>query len=199
MVDQNKIKEAVRLLLEGIGEDATREGLERTPDRIARMYEEIYRGMDEDPAAYLSQTFAVERNGLVVEKEITFYSTCEHHLMPFYGKAHIGYLPDGRVVGLSKLARTVEVYARRPQIQENMTAQIADAIMKHLKPQGVIVVLEAEHLCMSMRGVEKPGSQTVTMAARGCFLENQQLRQDFFEMLRLQAPYRMMGDRMVVN
>lgn len=199
MVDQNKIKEAVRLLLEGIGEDATREGLERTPDRVARMYEEIYRGMDEDPAAYLSQTFAVERNGLVVEKEITFYSTCEHHLMPFYGKAHIGYLPDGRVVGLSKLARTVEVYARRPQIQENMTAQIADAIMKHLKPQGVIVVLEAEHLCMSMRGVEKPGSQTVTMAARGCFLENQQLRQDFFEMLRLQAPYRMMGDRMVVN
>ena len=184
MVDQKKIEEAVRLLLEGIGEDVTREGLKDTPDRIARMYEEIYKGMDEDPAKHLSKTFTVESNGIVVEKDITFYSTCEHHLMPFYGKVHIAYLPDGRVVGLSKLARTVEVYARRLQIQEQMTAQIADAVMECLKPQGVMVMVEAEHMCMTMRGVTKPGSQTSTMAARGCFENDPQLRQFFFEMIR---------------
>ncbi|MBD5524068.1 MAG: GTP cyclohydrolase I FolE [Lachnospiraceae bacterium] len=184
MVDQKKIEEAVRLLLEGIGEDVTREGLKDTPGRIARMYEEIYKGMDEDPAKHLSKTFTVDSNGIVVEKDITFYSTCEHHLMPFYGKVHIAYLPDGRVVGLSKLARTVEVYARRLQIQEQMTAQIADAVMEYLKPQGVMVMVEAEHMCMTMRGVAKPGSQTATMAARGCFENDSQLRQIFFEMIR---------------
>lgn len=184
MVDQKKIEEAVRLLLEGIGEDAAREGLVDTPNRIARMYEEIYKGMEEDPARHLSRTFAVESNEIVLEKDITFYSTCEHHLMPFYGKAHIAYLPDGRVVGLSKLARTVEVYARRLQIQEQMTIQIAEAVMKHLRPQGVMVLVEAEHMCMTMRGVAKPGSQTITMAARGCFEDNVQLQQYFFEMIR---------------
>ncbi|MCM1123801.1 MAG: GTP cyclohydrolase I FolE [Eubacterium sp.] len=184
MVDQKKIEEAVRLLLEGIGEDVTREGLADTPNRIARMYEEIYKGMDEDPALHLSKTFTVENNGIVVEKDITFYSTCEHHMLPFYGKAHIAYVPDGRVVGLSKLARTVEVFARRLQIQEQMTAQIADAVMDNLKPQGVMVMLEAEHMCMTMRGVAKPGSQTVTMAARGCFEDNMQMQQYFFEMIR---------------
>lgn len=184
MVDQKKIEEAVRLLLEGIGEDVTREGLTDTPNRVARMYEEIYRGMEEDAAVHLSKTFAVDSNEIVVEKDITFYSTCEHHLMPFYGKAHIAYIPDGRVVGLSKLARTVEVYARRLQIQEQMTAQIAGAIMEHLKPQGVMVMMEAEHMCMTMRGVAKPGSRTVTMAARGCFQNNPQLQQYFFEMIR---------------
>ena len=184
MVDQKKIEEAVRLLLEGIGEDVTREGLADTPNRIARMYEEIYKGMEENPAKHLSRTFAVDSNEIVVEKDITFYSTCEHHLMPFYGRVHIAYLPDGRVVGLSKLARTVEVYARRLQIQEQMTIQIAEAIMEHLKPQGVMVMAEAEHLCMTMRGVAKPGSQTVTMAARGCFAEKPQLQQYFFEMIR---------------
>lgn len=184
MVDQNKIEEAVRMLLEGIGEDVTREGLADTPNRVARMYEEIYRGMDEDPAIYLSKTFTVDSNEIVVEKDITFYSTCEHHLMPFHGKAHIAYLPDGKVVGLSKLARTVEVYARRLQIQEQMTTQIAEAIMEHLKPQGVMVMTEAEHMCMTMRGVAKPGSRTVTMAARGCFRDNPQLQQYFFEMIR---------------
>ena len=184
MVDQKKIEEAVRLLLEGIGEDVSREGLADTPNRIARMYEEIYRGMEEDPASHLSKTFAVESNEIVLERNITFYSTCEHHLMPFYGKAHIAYLPDGRVAGLSKLARTVEVYARRLQIQEQMTIQIAEALMEHLKPQGVMVMVEAEHMCMTMRGVAKPGSQTVTMAARGCFQDNPQLQQYFFEMLR---------------
>ncbi len=184
MVDQNKIREAVKLLLEGIGEDADREGLRDTPDRVARMYEELYKGMDEDPAVHLSKTFPVDSNGIVLEKDITFYSTCEHHLLPFYGKVHIAYLPDGRVVGLSKLARTVEVYARRLQIQEQMTVQIAEAVMEHLKPQGVMVMAEAEHMCMTMRGVSKPGSRTVTMAARGCFQDDPQLQQYFFEMLR---------------
>lgn len=184
MVDQKKIEQAVRLLLEGIGEDINREGLADTPNRVARMYEEIYKGMEEDASVHLSKTFAVDSNEIVVEKDITFYSTCEHHLMPFYGKAHIAYLPDGRVVGLSKLARTVEVYARRLQIQEQMTTQVAKAIMEYLKPQGVMVMVEAEHMCMTMRGVAKPGSRTVTMAARGCFQENPQLQQYFFEMIR---------------
>ena len=176
MVDQKKIEEAVRLLLEGIGEDVSREGLADTPNRVARMYEEICRGMDEDAAQHLSKTFAVDSNEIVVEKDITFYSTCEHHLMPFYGKAHIAYLPNGRVVGLSKLARTVEVYARRLQIQEQMTTQIAEAVMEHLKPQGVMVMVEAEHMCMAMRGVSKPGSRTV--------YDDPRLQQYFFEMIR---------------
>lgn len=184
MVDQKKIEQAVHLLLEGIGEDINREGLADTPNRVARMYEEIYKGMEEDASVHLSKTFAVDSNEIVVEKDITFYSTCEHHLMPFYGKVHIAYLPDGRVVGLSKLARTVEVYARRLQIQEQMTTQVAEAIMEYLKPQGVMVMVEAEHMCMTMRGVAKPGSRTVTMAARGCFQENPQLQQYFFEMIR---------------
>lgn len=184
MVDLKKIEQAVTLLLEGIGEDVNREGLRDTPNRIARMYEEIYKGMGEDAAEHLSKTFSVASNEIVVVKDITFYSTCEHHLMPFYGKVHIAYLPDGKVVGLSKLARTVEVYARRPQIQEQMTTQIAEAIMEHLKPQGVMVMVEAEHLCMTMRGVEKPGSQTVTMATRGCFQTDSKLQQYFFEMVR---------------
>ena len=183
MVDQTKVKEAVRLLLEGIGEDVDREGLRETPERIARMYEQIFAGMEEDAATHLSKTFAVASNEIVMVKDITFYSICEHHLMPFYGKAHIAYLPDGKVVGLSKLARTVEVYARRPQIQEQMTIQIVEAVMEHLKPQGVMVLLEAEHMCMTMRGVEKPGSRTVTMASRGCFQEKPELQQLFFRML----------------
>lgn len=183
MVDQTKVKEAVRLLLEGIGEDVDREGLRETPERIARMYEQIFAGMEEDAAAHLSKTFAVASNEIVLVKDITFYSICEHHLMPFYGKAHIAYLPDGKVVGLSKLARTVEVYARRPQIQEQMTIQIVEAVMEHLKPQGVMVLLEAEHMCMTMRGVEKPGSRTVTMASRGCFQEKLELQELFFKML----------------
>ena len=183
MVDQTKVKEGVRLLLEGIGEDVDREGLRETPERIARMYEQIFAGMEENAATHLSKTFAVASNEIVMVKDITFYSICEHHLMPFYGKAHIAYLPDGKVVGLSKLARTVEVYARRPQIQEQMTIQIVEAVMEHLKPQGVMVLLEAEHMCMTMRGVEKPGSRTVTMASRGCFQEKPELQELFFKML----------------
>lgn len=183
MVDQTKIEEAVRLLLEGIGEDVNREGLRDTPDRIARMYGEIFSGMDENAGEHLAKTFAVASNEIVLVKDITFYSICEHHLMPFYGKAHIAYLPNGKVVGLSKLARTVEVYARRPQIQEQMTIQIVEAVMEHLKPQGAIVMLEAEHLCMTMRGVEKPGSRTMTLASRGCFQEDPKWQALFFSMI----------------
>ena len=183
MVDQTKIEEAVRLLLEGIGEDVNREGLRDTPDRIARMYGEIFSGMDEDAGEHLAKTFAVASNEIVLVKDITFYSICEHHLMPFYGKAHIAYLPDGKVVGLSKLARTVEVYARRPQIQEQMTIQIVEAVMEHLSPQGAIVMVEAEHLCMTMRGVEKPGSRTMTLASRGCFREDPKWQELFFRMI----------------
>ncbi len=183
MVDQDKIREAVRLLLEGIGEDAGREGLAETPDRIARMCGEIFAGMQEDASAPLSRVFAVDNSEMVLEKDIVFYSMCEHHMMPFYGKAHVAYIPDGRVVGLSKLARTVEVYARRLQIQERMTGQIADAVMEHLAPKGVMVVLEAEHMCMTMRGVKKPGSRTVSIAARGVFREDPGLREQFFRML----------------
>lgn len=186
MVDQDKIKEAVKLLLEGIGEDTGREGLLETPDRIARMYGEIFAGMEEDAGEHLAKTFPVASNEIVMVNDITFYSVCEHHLMPFYGRAHIAYLPNGRVVGLSKLARTVEVYARRPQIQEQMTIQIVDAIMQHLHPQGAMVMLEAEHMCMTMRGVKKPGSKTVTVASRGCFQENPQWQRLFFEILKQQ-------------
>lgn len=180
MVDQNKIKEAVKLFLEGIGEDPAREGLVESPDRIARMCTEIFAGMGEDASEHLSKTFVIENNEMVVEKDIVFHSVCEHHLLPFYGKAHIAYIPNGKVVGLSKLARTVETYARRPQIQEQMTGQIAEAVMTYLKPQGVMVMVEAEHMCMTMRGVKKPGSKTVTISRRGCFEEDARLQETFF-------------------
>ena len=183
MVNQDKIKEAVKLLLEGIGEDVSREGLVDTPDRIARMYAEIFSGMEEEPQEHLSRVFTVDNNEMVLEKDIVFYSMCEHHMLPFYGKVHVAYVPDGKVVGLSKLARTVEVYAKRLQIQEQMTSQIADAIMDYLAPQGVMVVTEAEHMCMTMRGVRKPGSRTMSVAARGVFEDNGLLQNQFFQML----------------
>lgn len=186
MVDQDKIREAVRLLLEGIGEDTGREGLAETPDRIARMYTEIFSGMEEDAAVPLSRVFTVDGGEMVLEKDIVFYSMCEHHMMPFFGRAHVAYIPDGKVVGLSKLARTVEVYAKRLQIQERMTGQIADALMEHLGPKGAMVVLEAEHMCMTMRGVKKPGSKTVSIAVRGVFENNTELQNRFFQMLRLE-------------
>lgn len=185
MVDQNRIREAVRLMLEGIGEDPDREGLRETPDRIARMYEEIFAGMKADGKEELSKVFSVENSEMVLEKDITFYSMCEHHMLPFYGKAHVAYIPDGRVVGLSKLARTVEVYAKRLQIQERMTGEIADAVMEYLAPQGVMVVIEAEHMCMTMRGVKKPGSKTVSIATRGVFADDETLRTRFFQMLQV--------------
>ena len=183
VVDESKVKEAVKLLLEGIGEDPEREGLKDTPDRIARMYTELMAGYEDKPSNHLSRTFRAENNEMVLEKDIVFYSMCEHHMMPFFGKAHIAYIPNGKVVGLSKLARCVETYARRLQIQEKMTAQIADAIMEELTPQGVMIVVEAEHLCMTARGVKKPGSKTTTVVTRGVFTDNEKLQTLFFRLL----------------
>lgn len=184
MVDKKLVEEAVKMLLKGIGEDTERQGLVGTPDRVARMYEELLAGYDDDAAKHLSKTFSVSDGEIVVEKDIYFYSLCEHHLMPFYGKAHIAYIPDDKVVGLSKLARTVEVYARRLQIQERMTSQIADAIQDNLTTKGVMVAVEAEHMCMTMRGVKKPGSRTMTYACRGRFEEDIELRKMVMEMFR---------------
>ena len=184
MFDREKIKKGVELILEGIGEDKNREGLLETPDRIARMYEEIFAGLEMDTEEILSKTFSVDSSEMVIEKDSVFYSTCEHHFMPFYGKAHVAYIPNDKVVGLSKLARTVEVYAKRPQIQERLTGQIADALMEHLNPKGVIVMMEAEHMCMTMRGVKKPGSKTVTFAMRGAFLEDESLVNRFLSMCK---------------
>ncbi|MBD5545146.1 MAG: GTP cyclohydrolase I FolE [Lachnospiraceae bacterium] len=185
MIDKNKIEQGVRLLLEGIGEDINREGLKETPSRIARMYEEIFAGMEETPKAHLSKTFHAKNNEIVLEKDIVFYSMCEHHFMPFYGKAHVAYIPDGKVVGLSKLARTVEVFAKRPQLQEQMTEQIARALMEDLGAKGAMVVIEAEHTCMTMRGVKKPGSKTTTVVTKGEFKENEKLQNSFYQMLKL--------------
>ncbi len=182
-MDQEKIREGVRLILEGIGEDVNREGLLETPDRIARMYEEICGGMTQDASVHLSKRFHVDNDDMVLEKDITFYSMCEHHMLPFYGKAHIAYIPTDSVVGLSKIARTVEVFARRLQLQEQLTAQIADAFMDSLKPKGVMVMIEAEHLCMTMRGVKKPGSKTVTVVKRGVFEEDIRLQENFWHMV----------------
>ena len=182
-MDKEKIEAGVRLILEGIGENPDREGLLDTPDRIARMYEEIFGGLTQTAEEPLSKTFHVKDNAMVLEKDITFYSTCEHHFMPFYGKAHIAYIPDGKVVGLSKLARTVEVFARRLQLQEQLTGQIADALMEHMQAKGAIVMIEAEHMCMTMRGIKKPGSQTVTLARRGVFETDPALEERFFRML----------------
>ena len=184
MIDKEKVEAGVRLILEGIGEDVNREGLLETPDRIARMYEEIFGGMVMDAAEPLKKRFHASNNEMVVEKDITFYSTCEHHMLPFYGKAHVAYIPNGEVVGISKLARTVEIYARRLQIQEQLTAQVADALMEQLKPKGVMVMMEAEHMCMTMRGIKKPGSRTVTYVTRGIFNEDERLVNKFFQMVR---------------
>lgn len=193
-MDTEKIKEGVRLILEGVGEDTAREGLIETPDRIARMYEEIFAGIDKDridvndPDSIvrdiLSKTFEAKEGQFILEKDITFYSMCEHHLLPFYGKAHIAYISSGRVAGLSKLARTVEEYAKRPQLQERLTAQIADAIMEYLHAEGVMVVIEAEHMCMTMRGVKKPGSSTMTYICRGSFEDNDAAMMRVLELLK---------------
>lgn len=183
-MDKAKIEEGVRLMLEGIGEDIYREGLLDTPKRISAMCEEIFAGIGCDAKEHLSKTFSALGNDVVLEKDIQFYSVCEHHLLPFMGKAHIAYIPRESVVGLSKLARTVDVYAKRPQIQEQMTRQIAEDIMEHLSPAGVCVVIEAEHLCMSMRGIKKPGTTTMTYAALGEFKENKELLDRVFMMIK---------------
>jgi GTP cyclohydrolase I len=179
-VDGPRIEAAVREILAAIGEDPERPGLQETPARVARAYAESFAGLSEDPYDVLATTFEEDHDELVLVKDIAMYSTCEHHLVPFHGVAHVGYIPgaDGRVTGLSKLARLVEVYARRPQVQERMTRQIADSLFEVLKPQGVIVVIEAEHLCMAMRGVRKPGTTTVTSVVRGIFRDNPKTRSE---------------------
>nr|WP_231713788.1 GTP cyclohydrolase I FolE [Arthrobacter sp. zg-Y916] len=168
-VDQPRIERAVREILLAIGEDPDRDGLKQTPSRVAKSYAEIFAGLHQSPTDLLATTFDLDHEEMVLVKDIPFYSTCEHHLVPFHGSAHIGYIPshDGKVTGLSKLARLVDVYARRPQVQERLTTQIVDALMDNLQPVGAIVVIECEHLCMSMRGVRKPGAKTVTSAVRG--------------------------------
>ncbi|WBL19722.1 GTP cyclohydrolase I FolE [Citricoccus sp. NR2] len=169
MVDQPRIEAAVKEILAAIGEDPERDGLQETPARVARAYAETFAGLNQTPDEVLGTTFDISHDELVLVKDIPFYSTCEHHLVPFHGHAHIGYIPspEGGITGLSKLARLVEVFARRPQVQERLTTQIVEALMEHLHPRGAIVVVQAEHLCMSMRGVRKPGAKTVTSAVRG--------------------------------
>jgi GTP cyclohydrolase I len=173
-MDREKIEQGVHLILEGVGEDPTREGLLRTPERVAAMYEEIFAGLGQDAAEHFEVTFNEAHQEMVLVRDIPLYSVCEHHLVPFMGRAHVAYIPgkEGRICGLSKLARVVDVFAKRPQVQERMTTQIADTIVEHLRPQGVMVVIEAEHLCMSMRGVQKPGAITTTSAVRGIFERN---------------------------
>jgi GTP cyclohydrolase I len=170
-MDKAKIEAGVRLILEGVGEDLSREGLLKTPERVAKMYEEIFAGLSQDAAEHFCVTFDEGHQEMVLVRDIPLYSVCEHHLLPFVGRAHVAYIPgpDGRICGLSKLARVVDVFAKRPQVQERLTSQVADTIVKNLAPQGVIVVIEAEHLCMSMRGVQKPGAITTTSAVRGIF------------------------------
>lgn len=168
-VDLPRIEAAVREILLAIGENPDREGLKQTPTRVAKAYAEAFKGLHQDPAELLSTTFDIGHQELVLVRDVAFYSMCEHHLVPFYGVAHVGYIPaeEGKVTGLSKLARLVDIFAKRPQVQEQLTTQVADSLMEHLQPQGVIVVIESEHLCMSMRGVSKPGAKTVTSAVRG--------------------------------
>jgi GTP cyclohydrolase I len=180
-VDLPRAQAAVREFLIAIGEDPDREGLIDTPRRVARAARELYAGLWQDPAEVLSKTFSIDHEELIIVRDIPMYSTCEHHLLPFHGVAHIGYIPapDGKVTGLSKLGRLVEVFARRPQVQEQITTQVADALVEHLRVQGVIVVIEAEHLCMSMRGVQKFGARTVTSALHGLIRDDGRTRQEF--------------------
>ena len=182
-VDEARIRAAVVEMLEAVGDDPSREGLVDTPRRIAEMYAEVFQGLDEDPVDYLKVDFEVAHDEMVILRNIPFYSMCEHHLLPFHGEAHVGYLPDGRVVGISKLARVVEAYARRPQIQERLTSQVAETIMEALEADGVAVVVEAEHLCMTMRGVRKPGSRLVTSAMRGQFKRSSVTRSEFLALV----------------
>lgn len=184
-MDLAKIEAGVRMILEGVGEDPTREGLVKTPARVARMYAECFSGLKADPADYFETTFDEGHEEMVLVRDIPFYSMCEHHLAPFFGKAHVAYIPseDGRICGISKLARLVDVFARRPQVQERLTSQVADTLIEQLHPRGVIVVIEAEHLCMSMRGVKKPGSKTTTSAVRGAFKSNSATRTEALSLI----------------
>lgn len=185
-MDIEKVEQGVRLLLEGIGEDLNREGLLKTPARVAQMYRDIFSGLDEDPLPLLETLFTnTEHEEMILVKDIPLYSICEHHLLPFYGKAHVAYIPrKGRLTGLSKIARVVEVLSKRPQMQERLTSQIADTMVQGLQPLGVLVVVEAEHMCMTMRGVKKPGSKTVTSAVRGIFRSSEVTRAEAFSLIK---------------
>ena len=185
MIDRDRIEKAVREILEAVGEDPDRDGLQRTPERVAKMYAEILGGLHADPADHLSVTFDLDHDEMVMIRDIPFYSLCEHHLVPFVGKAHVAYIPndDGRITGLSKLARLVEGFSQRPQVQERLTTQVADALVERLEPRGVLVVIEAEHLCMSMRGVRKPGTVTVTSQVRGLFRTNAATRAEAMQFI----------------
>ena len=184
--DRDKVEEAVALLLEGIGEDPGREGMKETPRRVADLYEEVLSGMHQDPEAVLDVTFAEDHDEMIMVRDIELFSMCEHHLAPFVGKAHVAYIPgkDGRITGLSKLARVVDVLSRRLQVQERLTKQIADVIERALRPRGVFVVIEAEHMCMSIRGVRKPGHETVTSSVRGIFRSDARTRAEAMSLLR---------------
>jgi GTP cyclohydrolase I len=184
-MDRDKIQEGVRLILEGIGENPAREGLLETPRRVADMYAEIFSGIEADPAEHFCVTFNEGHREMVLVRDIPLYSMCEHHLVPFMGRAHVAYIPgpSGRICGLSKLARVVDVFAKRPQVQERLTSQVAETIVEYLEPSGVIVVIEAEHLCMSMRGVKKPGTETVTSAVRGIFQSNAATRAEAMSLI----------------
>ncbi|SDW21445.1 GTP cyclohydrolase I [Alicyclobacillus hesperidum] len=184
-IDMARIEQAVRTILEAVGEDPDREGLIDTPARVARMYAEIFAGLHQDPREELSARFHVEHGEMVLVRDIPFYSMCEHHLLPFFGTAHVAYLPHANVVtGLSKLARLVDVVAKRPQVQERMTNEIADVLVSELQAEGVLVVVDAEHLCMNMRGIRKPGSRTMTLAARGRYEEDVRMREEVLQMIR---------------
>lgn len=184
-VDHDKIKQAVRMILEAVGENPDREGLLDTPKRVAKMYAEAFEGLSINEEEYFETIFSEDHEELVLVKDIPFYSMCEHHLVPFFGKAHVAYIPKGgRVVGLSKLARAVEAVSRRPQLQERITSTVANAIMKKLEPHGVVVVVEAEHMCMTMRGVKKPGAKTVTSAVRGIFEKDSAARAEVFSLIK---------------
>ena len=186
MVNQDKIKQAMTSIIKAIGEDPLRESMKDTPQRVAEMYTELFSGLDADPKAELLVGFEEGYEEMVVLKDIPFYSMCEHHLLPFYGVAHVGYIPsgDGRVVGISKLARVVEIFARRPQLQERMTQQIADTIFEALQPDGVAVVIQAEHLCMIMRGIKKSGTNVITSAVRGTFRSKVATRSEFMSLIQ---------------
>jgi GTP cyclohydrolase I len=184
VIDRDRVAQAVGEIIAAIGEDASREGLVDTPSRIADMYAEVFSGISQDPKELLAVGFEEEEHEeMVVLKDIPFYSMCEHHFLPFHGLAHVGYIPRGRLVGISKLARVVEILARRPQLQERLTGQIADTVLEALEAQGVGVVIEAEHLCMTMRGIRKPGSRLVTSASRGIFRTQPATRAEFFSIL----------------
>ncbi|MGE4272666.1 MAG: GTP cyclohydrolase I FolE [Desulfitobacterium sp.] len=184
-IDLEKIEQAVTMILEAIGEDPQREGLLDTPKRVARMYQEVFAGIHEDPSMHLKVQFSEDHEEMIIVKDIPVYSMCEHHLVPFYGKAHVAYIPrKGKITGLSKIARVVEGYAKRPQLQERLTGQVADSVMSMLNARGVLVVIEAEHMCMTMRGVKKPGSRTLTSAVRGIFKTNEVTRAEGFALIK---------------